>query len=88
MSAIRHTTEYIKENTRIISDGFVQIAFRNLGSLPLVVADTVLNSGEFYNPTFLGGTFPDETFYEIKFAEGSGTRLCWVQKTYVTDDTK
>jgi len=80
---VRHTTEYIQDDTRIISDGFVMIAFRNLGKLPLVVANTVLNSGESYSPTFLGGTFPDETFYEITFATGTGTKICWVQKTYV-----
>lgn len=82
---LRHVTEYISEDKRIISDGFVQIAFRNLGTLPLIVADTVLNSGESFNPTFQGGSFPDATFYEISFAQGSGIGLCWVQKTYLSE---
>ncbi|PKQ66054.1 hypothetical protein [Raineya orbicola] len=82
MEKLRNVFEYIKEDQRIVSDGFVQIVFRNLGSVPVSVSGIVLNPGDTFSPVFYGGTYQDETFYEIKFATG-GSQILLVIKTYL-----
>jgi len=83
LASIVHSFEILDQDQKIVADGYVQIGFQNVGTVPLVVCKRVLNPGELFYPTLQGNVFVDETLYEILFADLAGEKLVWVHKTYV-----
>lgn len=83
LHSINHSFEIVTEKQKVIADGYIQIGFQNMGTVPLVVCKRVLNPGEYFYPTVQGNVFVDETEYLIEFADLAGEKICWVHKTYV-----
>lgn len=83
LTPLNHDFIIIRQNEKLIPDGYVQIGFQNLGEVPFTVCKRVLNSGDIFYPEYSGGVFLDNSEYEIVFADVEGEKLAWIHKTYI-----